>query len=1355
MWTPIGEICWFYGVFDGNGHTVSGVYINNEKNCQGLFGECNGTIKNVGVLDSYIHGSGNVGGVVGYGSAVTNCYSTGTVSGSSYVGGVVGYGSAVTNCYSTGTVSGSSYVGGVVGDGSTVKSCYSTGTVSGSSYVGGVVGDGSTVKSCYSTGTVSGDNYVGGVVGYSYETVEDCYNVGTVSGDYDIGGVVGRGSEVTGCYYLAGCGVELNAHGQPLDKEQLSNKDSFENWNFNKTWEIGYRDDYDFPTLKCFGSKQYLYRIVFADGENILSDELRSNTDTFTVSALSHSEYDFAYYEDENGNKYYDGDTIAFGDDMTYRVAWAVRNKSDDVWDGTYDTEWDGSGTEDAPYLITSAGELAGLSVKVNGGESYRDTFFKLTTDIRLNDGGGKFDYYLTGKNVWTPIGGDSVFRGVFDGDGHTVSGVYINNRENHQGLFGHSFGTIKNLGVVDSFVSGNDYVGGVVGEISNAMIVDCYNTGTVSGRDRVGGVAGYGWSATIIMDCHNTGAVSGNDYVGGVVGDGNEVTNCYNAGAVSGNEYVGGVVGGGNEVTNCYNTGTISGRDRVGGVVGNAHQAVKNCCNTGTVGGDGFVGGAVGSGSATDCSNTGAISGNITVGGVVGSGSATDCYNDGDVTGRGNVGGVVGEGFSKTVVNCYNVGKVSGNGDCVGGIIGYGFSSTVTDCYYLAGCGADLNEYGCPLSSAQLSDKASFENWNFNNTWEIGYRDDYNYPTLRCFGSKIYFNRIVFADGENILSDELRSNTDTFTVSALSHSEYDFAYYEDENGNRYYEGDAIAFDKDMTYTVAWTVRNTSKNVWDGTYDTEWDGSGTEDDPYLITSAGELAGLSVKVNGGEGYWDTFFKLTTDIKLNDGGDKFDYYLTGKNVWTPIGSDVVFYGVFDGDGHTVSGVYINNRENCQGLFGRSNGTIKNLRMTDSYVSGSGEYSYVGGVVGNGSAVTSCSNAGTVSGSGEYSHVGGVVGYGTTVTNCSNAGTVSGSGEYSYVGGMVGYGTTVTNCRNTGTVRDSGADGNVGGVVGGGNEVTDCYNTGTISGSGADGNVGGIVGYASYTVTDCYNTGTISGSGADGFVGGVAGRGSATDCYNTGAISGSGGFVGGITGDGSTVTYCYNTGTVSGGGTHGSVGGIAGRGSTVTYCYNLSAVSGNDGSFSNNIGGIVGNGSPVVTNCYNAGSVSNGYDVGGISGGYGSTITNCYNAGTVSGIDKSSHVGGIIAGNGTVENGYYLTDCVTDIDISKYGIALTESQMRQKESFAGFDFDAVWTIDGSAGYPYPTLIDVRHEAKIFTVTFTDDIGNVISEQEIEDGEAATAPDMSGYLRSEGDYVYTFDHWEGDYGSVRLILR
>lgn len=138
----------------------------------------------------------------------------------------------------------------------------------------------------------------------------------------------------------------------------------------------------------------------------------------------------------------------------------------------------------------------------------------------------------------------------------------------------------------------------------------------------------------------------------------------------------------------------------------------------------------------------------------------------------------------------------------------------------------------------------------------------------------------------------------------------------------------------------------------------------------------------------------------------------------------------------------------------------------------------------------------------------------------------------------------------------------------------------------------------------------------------------------------------------------------------------------------------------------------------------------------------------------IHGSGNVGGIIAGNGTVENGYYLTDCVTDIDISKYGIALTESQMRQKESFAGFDFDAVWTIDGSAGYPYPTLIDVRHEAKIFTVTFTDDIGNVISEQEIEDGEAATAPDMSGYLRSEGDYVYTFDHWEGDYGSVRADI-
>ena len=950
--------------------------------------------------------NGSVGGVIGVTAAVTECYNMGTVDCSGnygYAGGVVGNASAVTRCYNTAAISGSyATVGGVAGFSSeTIEACYNIGTVSGNSGVGGVAGSiRGLISNCYNANTVNGRTYVGGIAGSCDGTAENCYNIGTIIGSsYDIGGtfVVGgvtgyvdNGTKVKNCYYLLGCGAtDLNEFGMALDGVQLTESDSFSNWNFNKTWEIGYKVDYPYPTLRCFGSREYLYRIIFKDGENILSDQLHSGSDTIMVSALDHAGYDFVYYEDENGGRYYSGDTITLTDDMIYTAAWAVRNTSADVWNGTYDTDWAGGGTEEDPYLISSASELAGLQSKVNNGESFWDKYFKLTVNIKLNDGGENFAYYLTGKNVWIPISG---FRGTFDGDNHTVSGLYINTREDYQGLFGRSGGgLIKNLGVIDSYICGGDYVGGVIG--SGEVIANCYNTGAIKGGIRVGGVAG---DSPIIENCYNSGVVNGRGYdVGGVVGYSYK------------------------SVTNCYNAGTVSGS---GGVVGSSSGTVTNCYNTGTVSGSG---------------------------GVVGSSSGT-------------------------VTNCYNTGMVSGSGGVVGSS-----SGTVSDCFYLSDCGTNLNEYGTSLSSEQLANRDSYTGWNFNKTWEIGYREEYIYPTLRCFGSREYFYRIVFQDGETILSDKLYRENDTFTVLSLTHAEYDFAYYEDENGDKFYEGDTISFTDDMTYTVAWALRNTSADVWDGTYDTDWTGSGTKTDPYLLTSAAEIAGLQMKVNTGSNYRDIYFKLTADIKMNDGGKSFSYYLVGRNSWTPIGCDVAqsFQGILDGDGHTVSGLYINTREDYQGLFGQSGGSIRNLGVIDSYIGGD---NYVGGVIGaNYGTLENCYNAGMVNGN---SFSGGVIGsssWGTTVENCYNNGAIS--GNYA-VGGVAGSGSTVVNCHNNGAISGNKA---VGGVVGSVTTAKNSFNAGAVKGNNE---IGGIAGDASGIVECCYNIGTVSGgSGAGGVAGG----------------------------------------------------------------------------------------------------------------------------------------------------------------------------------------------------------------------------------------------------------------------------
>ena len=188
-WTPIGineYNPYEYGIFDGQNHTISGLYFNQgDKQFLGLFGINTDKISNVGILDSYFCGQANVGGVCGrnYGT-LTNCYNAGSISGQEQVGGVCGgiySGGIITNCYNTGIISGQADVGGVSGyNYGTLTNCYNTGSISGQEQVGGVSGyNYRTITNCYNTGSVGGtDNYVGGVSGDNYGTLTNCYNTG-------------------------------------------------------------------------------------------------------------------------------------------------------------------------------------------------------------------------------------------------------------------------------------------------------------------------------------------------------------------------------------------------------------------------------------------------------------------------------------------------------------------------------------------------------------------------------------------------------------------------------------------------------------------------------------------------------------------------------------------------------------------------------------------------------------------------------------------------------------------------------------------------------------------------------------------------------------------------------------------------------------------------------------------------------------------------------------------------------------------------------------------------------------------------------------------------------------------------
>ena len=349
--------------------------------------------------------------------------------------------------------------------------------------------------------------------------------------------------------------------------------------------------------------------------------------------------------------------------------------------------DMNGDDSKDAVYEISNAGQLYWFAGLVNGTLSgvTQNTSANavLTKDIVVNKNVLKPDGTVNEGTFkeWTPIDTSaSPYTGIFEGQNHTISGLYFNQEDSYDvGLFGRNNGKIANAGILDSYFYGTSKVGGVCGNNNAGTITNCYNTGSVSGLGTLGGVSGYNDTGSI-TNCYNTGNVSGSSgFVGGVSGYNSKGTiiNSYNAGSVSGLEYVGGVSG-------INYTGSVSGINYTG--------SITDCYNIGSVSGsEGYVGGVNGyndGGIITNSYNAGGVSGiERYVGGVNGyndGGTITNCYNTGSsVSGSGYVGGVNGRNKG-TITNCYNTSSVSGKERYVGGVIGRNESNaTITNCYY------------------------------------------------------------------------------------------------------------------------------------------------------------------------------------------------------------------------------------------------------------------------------------------------------------------------------------------------------------------------------------------------------------------------------------------------------------------------------------------------------------------------------------------------------------------------------------------------------------------------------------------------------------------------------------------------
>jgi hypothetical protein len=191
----------FHGTFDGNGHTISGVYIKNPADDQGLFGVVghHGTVKRLSVTASYIEGMIYVGILAGGAAGVvTECYTSGIVVGDSIVGGLTGVNDGMINSsYATGSVRGRVNVGGFMGESrlGIVANNHSSSAVSGDSIIGGFVGvnwDGA-IHGNFSTGKVTGSASFGGFAGRSYNgMMRNNYYDRTTSGQRDSGRGAGK-----------------------------------------------------------------------------------------------------------------------------------------------------------------------------------------------------------------------------------------------------------------------------------------------------------------------------------------------------------------------------------------------------------------------------------------------------------------------------------------------------------------------------------------------------------------------------------------------------------------------------------------------------------------------------------------------------------------------------------------------------------------------------------------------------------------------------------------------------------------------------------------------------------------------------------------------------------------------------------------------------------------------------------------------------------------------------------------------------------------------------------------------------------------------------------------------------------
>jgi hypothetical protein len=623
-WKPIGDDNYennFEGIFNGNNHKITGLWINRpDTDYVGFFGytSCRAQIKNLGVEVSSkgIVGNNYVGGIVGdmagknYKGNITNSYSKGNVSGNSRVGGIVGsiYGGDITNSYSIGDINGEGNVGGIAGcvngynrdyetTSSSMRNSYFIGNVIGNHNVGGIAGcvGYSSITDSYFIGNVSGNDSVGGIAGYVHEMILNEFHLydnsitsnvainlsikGFIWGFSDINTHAIGGIESNKFYKykaevisnnftrkaLTSRFIEDNeSSGIGKDDSEFVSKETYEvglGWRFGNDdtnpWKIDENKNYGLPYL-YWQDVPMTKRKIF-DKANISIPN--GNVHTYTISFIDGNLNVTGSVAVSKGIVNIIDIACEFG--VVYHLY--IANSGDNIINNPIYKKYDVSKNINFyafPNIkeIRTQEDLDDIRNDLNGR-------YILMNDIELKETKAGFD-----ADGWIPING---FTGTFNGNSHKITALWINRPDtNDVGLFGYIKNSqIKNLGVEiaeGKEVKGKNSVGGIAGWVWSGNITNSYSKGDISGNDSVGGIAG---SDGNIINSYSAGDINGNNYVGGIIGNNGNVYNSHSTGDISGNNYVGGIVGGYlddyGKITNSYSKGNISGKKYVGGIVG------------------------------------------------------------------------------------------------------------------------------------------------------------------------------------------------------------------------------------------------------------------------------------------------------------------------------------------------------------------------------------------------------------------------------------------------------------------------------------------------------------------------------------------------------------------------------------------------------------------------------------------------------------------------------------------------------------------------------------------------------------------------------------------------------------------